>query len=150
MGGNIVTHCPEVRFSMNTPSNQFSKIAQQGQEAVSGAVRTWAEAVERLSGQPGGSVPDVSAVVDNAFDFAERLLATQREFTKNVLQAYASTTGKVTDATARTLNLAAEQGAQAGKGTADTATDATDGTADSMNRGADAAKSSGDSKGTRR
>ncbi len=137
-------------MSMTTPSNPFSKIAQQGQEAVSGAVRTWAEAVERLSGQSGGSVPDVGAVVDNAFDFAERLLATQREFTKNVLQVYASTTGKVTDFTAQTLNRAAEQGAQTGQETADTATDATDGTADSMNRGADAAKSSGDSKGTRR
>ncbi len=105
-------------MSAKTPSNPFSKIAKQGQEAMSGAVRTWAETVQRLSGQAGASTPDVSAVVDNAFDFAERVLATQREFTKSVLQAYASTTGKVSQATAQTLNRAAEQGAETGRGTA--------------------------------
>lgn len=78
---------------MSTPQDQFAKIAQQGQEAVTGAVRTWTDAVQRLANQPAGALPDVSAVVDNAFDFAERLLATQREFTKSVLQTFASTAG---------------------------------------------------------
>lgn len=97
-------------MSTNNPPNPFSKIAEQGQEAMFGAVRTWAEAVHRLSGQTGGSTPDVSAVVDNAFDFAERVLAMQREFTKSVLQAYAPTAGKVPGAAAQTLNGAAEPG----------------------------------------
>ena len=133
---------PQNQFG--TQQNQFDKIAQQSQDAVSGAVRTWADTVQRLSGQPGSSVPDVGAVVDNAFDFAERLLATQREFTKSVLEAYASTSGKVTDATAQTLNRATEQGTEAGQATANTTTDAADSAADSVNRGADAAKSSAD------
>ena len=75
---------------MTTPQDKIANIAKQGQEAVTGAMRTWAETVQRLAGQAGGSAPDVSAVVDNAFDLAERLLATQREFTKNMLQALAT------------------------------------------------------------
>ena len=129
---------------MSTPQDQFTKIAKQGQDAVTGAVRTWADAVQRLSGQPGASVPDMTAVVDNAFDLAERLLATQREFTKSVLQAVATSTGNVTEAAATTLDRAAGQGAQAAAGTADTATDAADSAADSAKKGANAAKSSGD------
>lgn len=83
---------------MTVPQDQFTKIAKQGQEAITGAVRTWADAVQRLSPAPGGAVPDVSAVVDSAFDLAERMLATQREFTKSVLSAYATGAGHLTDA----------------------------------------------------
>lgn len=82
---------------MTLPQDQFVKLAKQGQEAITGAVRTWADAVQRLSPQPGGAVPDVSAVVDSAFDLAERMLATQREFTKSVLSAYATGAGHLTD-----------------------------------------------------
>lgn len=124
---------------MSSPQDRFAKIAQQGQEAVSGAVRTWSDSIQRLSGQPGGSTPDVSAVVDSAFDLAERLLETQREFTKTVLQAVATGTGNVTDAAAQTINRAAGQAAQAAAGTADTATDAAGSAADAAQQGADAA-----------
>ena len=126
---------------MTTPGesqNRFEKIAQQGQEAVSGAVRTWAESIQRMSGQQGSSVPDVSAVVDNAFDLAERLLETQRQFTKSVLQAVATGTGNAADATAQTINRVAEQGAQTASGSASTATDAAGGAASAAQRGADA------------
>ena len=126
---------------MTTPDesqSRFEKIAQQGQEAVSGAVRTWAEAIQRMSGQQGSSVPDVSAVVDNAFDLAERLLETQRQFTKSVLQAVATGTGNAADATAQTINRVAEQGAQTTAGGANTASDAASGAASAAQRGADA------------
>ena len=122
----------------NETSNRFSKIAQQGQEAVTGAVRTWAEAVQRLSGQQGNNMPDVSAVVDNAFDLAERLLATQREFTKSVLQAVATGTGSAADATAETINRAAEQGSQAGAGATDAASRAAEGSSGAARQGGEA------------
>ncbi len=122
----------------NETSNRFSKIAQQGQEAVTGAVRTWAEAVQRLSGQQGNNMPDVSAVVDNAFDLAERLLATQREFTKSVLQAVATGTGSAADATAETINRAAEQGAQSGAGATDAASRAAEGSSGAARQGGEA------------
>ena len=125
----------------NETQNRFSKIAQQGQEAVNGAVRTWAEAVQRLSGQQGTTMPDVSAVVDNAFDLAERLLATQREFTKSVLQAVATGTGNAADATAETLNRAAEQGSQAGTGATDAASRAAEGSSGAARKGAEAMQS---------
>ena len=127
--------------SQNDPSNRLSKIAQQGQEAVAGAVRTWAEAVQRLSGQQGNNMPDVSAVVDNAFDLAERLLATQREFTKSVLQAVATGTGNAADATAETLNRAAEQGAQAGAGGTEAASRAAEGASGAARQGGQAMQS---------
>ena len=133
---------------MNAMQDQFTTIAKQGQDAVTSAVRTWAESVQRLSGQQGGAGPDVSAVVDNAFDLAERMLATQREFTKAVLRAVTASTGKVTDATAQTLDRVARRGAQVTAGTAGTAAHATVGAADSAEKRADAARSSAGSTGS--
>ena len=82
---------------MTATTEQFSKIAQQGQDAVNTAVRSWADAVQRLSGSSATTdLPDLSAVVDQTFDFAATLLATQRELTKTVLEAVASTTSQMT------------------------------------------------------
>ena len=101
---------------MTSPQDRISKIAQQGQEAVSGAVRTWSDSLQRLSGQAGGSATDVSALLDNAFDLAERLLETQRQFTKNVLEAVASRAANQTGADDST---AAQEGTDAADGAAD-------------------------------
>jgi hypothetical protein len=103
---------------MTNPQDRISKIAQQGQEAVSGAVRTWSDSLQRLSGQAGGSATDVSALVDNAFDLAERLLETQRQFTKNVLEAVASRAAGAGDS--------AQQGADAADDAAGNAAAAAD------------------------
>lgn len=129
---------------MSTPSfpfqDQLTTMAEQGQEAAIGAVRTWAEAVQRLSFQPGASAPDVSAVVDNAFELAERLLETQRELTKNVLRAVASSTADATDATAQTVAAQAEGGARTAPDPAAAAAAATPGVADSTSEGGDETK----------
>ena len=107
---------------MSMPSfpyqDQFTAIAQQGREAAIEAVRTWTEAVQRLASQPGASAPDVGAVIDNAFDLAERLLKTQRELTKSALHAAATSTANTADATVQTVGSAADQGAQAPTGAA--------------------------------
>jgi hypothetical protein len=125
---------------MTTPSfpfqEQFTKLAEQGQEAANDAVRTWAEAVQRMTVQPdasvpGASVPDVSAIVDNAFDLAERLLEAQRELTKQVLQAVARSTADVTAATAQTVDSAADKGSQTASEAADAAAEAARNVADS-------------------
>lgn len=137
---------------MTSPNEQFSRIARQGQEAVNNAVRVWADSVQRLAGgRGGGQMTDMTAVVDSAFDFAERMLQTQREFTKSVLRAVSGTTGRVTDAAVqgvdRTVRAGAGAASQATTGAADAAGTAARAAADSAQRTAGAAQSA--AEGTR-
>ena len=82
---------------MTTPTDQFVDIANRSQEAVTTAVRTWADTVQSFArkltaGQ--SQLADLSSVVDQYFDFAEKVLASQREFA----QQWASATLKATEA----------------------------------------------------
>ncbi len=130
-------------------NEQLSKIARQGQDAVNSAVKVWADSVQRLTGGTGsGQVPDVSAVVDSAFDFAERMLHTQREFTKSVLQAVQGTAGRVTDAAVQGLDQTVSAGSGAGRDAAAGATDLADrATASAAQASRSAAESSSTSSG---
>jgi hypothetical protein len=68
---------------MTAPTDQFVDIANRGQEAVTTAVRTWAESVQSFASKltaGQGQLPDLQSVVDQYFDFAEKVLANQREF----------------------------------------------------------------------
>jgi hypothetical protein len=80
---------------MTTPQDQFTDVARRGQEAVTTAMRAWAENVQAMmasgAGGPSG-VPSPQQVVDNVFDFAEQMLAAQREFAKTLLAAGAQAT----------------------------------------------------------
>ncbi len=101
---------------MTAAQDQFAVLARQGQEALTNAVRAWAETVQRLSASPGLTMPefnmpdlgalgtgasgpgasglslpglsvsDLMAAVDQAFDVAEQVLTAQREMTKAVLR----------------------------------------------------------------
>ena len=77
---------------MTAVQDQIAALTQQSQDAMSGALRTWAQAVERLTGMASGTgpvgsagvpgaVPDLTAMVAASFDMAEQVLATQRELT---------------------------------------------------------------------
>lgn len=68
-------------------TTHLTTFPSQVQDAVAGAVRTWTESVQRLSTVQDAPVPDLTTVVDVAFDLAEQVLATQREITKAVLRA---------------------------------------------------------------
>lgn len=75
---------------MTAPTDQFVDIAKRSQEAVTTAVRTWADSVSSFTGNltAGQSqLPDPQSVVDGYFDFAEKLLATQRKFTTEFVTA---------------------------------------------------------------
>jgi len=88
-------------MTTTTPQNQFTDVARRGQEAVTVAMQTWAENVQRLAGAvpvDAVKVPSAEEVVDNVFDFAEQMLSTQREFTKSLLGAANSATPKRPDA----------------------------------------------------
>jgi hypothetical protein len=81
---------------MATPTDQFVDIANRSQEAVTTAVRTWADTVQSFAGRltSGQSqLPDLQGVVEQYFDFAEKVLANQRQFA----QQWASATTKATE-----------------------------------------------------
>jgi len=75
---------------------QILETIRKSQEAVTDAIRTWAEAVHAItpslpipSAPLAGKVPKPTDLVANAYDFAEQLLAAQRKFAEDVLQAAA-------------------------------------------------------------
>lgn len=66
---------------------------RQGQEAILNAVRTWAEAGKQISPDlsslslTAADLPKPSELVENAFAFTYRLLDSQRDFAKALLEA---------------------------------------------------------------
>ena len=82
---------------MTAPTDQFVDIANRSQEAVSTAVRTWTDTVQSFASKVTagqGQLPDLPSVVDQYFDFAEKVLANQREF----VQQWATATVKASEA----------------------------------------------------
>jgi hypothetical protein len=72
--------------------DQVLETVRQSQEAVVKAVQTWAEAgkslIPELPPLPfSDQLPNTVDMVENAFNFADRLLATQRQFAAAVLDA---------------------------------------------------------------
>ncbi len=82
---------------MTAPTDQFVDLANRSQEAVTTAVRTWTDTVQSFTSRLNagqGQLPDLQGVVDQYFDFAEKVLANQREFA----QQWASATVRATEA----------------------------------------------------
>ena len=83
-----------------TPGQQVQddilKTVQTSQEAALDAIKAWADAVQSITPKlPAANLPFADKlpkpeeVVANAYDFAERLLASQRKFAEDVLKATA-------------------------------------------------------------
>lgn len=72
--------------------DQVLETVKQGQEAVVKAVRTWADAskslIPDLPPLPfADQLPNTSEIIENAFAFADKVLASQREFVAAILDA---------------------------------------------------------------
>lgn len=83
--------------------DQVLETVRQSQEAVVKAVQTWAEAgksiVPDLPPLPfADQLPNTVDMVENAFNFADKLLAAQREFAAAILNAAKPVLGKVDSA----------------------------------------------------
>jgi hypothetical protein len=79
--------------------DQVLETVRQSQDAVIKAVKTWAEAgknlVPELPPLPfADQIPATVDLVENAFDFADKLLAAQRDFAAAVLEAARPVIGK--------------------------------------------------------
>jgi hypothetical protein len=71
---------------------QVLETVKQGQEAIVKAVRTWADASKNLIPDLpplpfADQLPNASELVENAFAFADKILASQREFAAAILDA---------------------------------------------------------------
>ena len=71
---------------------QFVAAVRQSQQVVLDAVTAWAKAVEEISppvpALPGlENMPKPEIVVDNAFDFAQKLLDAHRDFAQHFITA---------------------------------------------------------------
>ena len=72
--------------------DQVLETVKQGQEAIVKAVRTWADAsknlIPELPPMPfADQLPGTSELVENAFAFCDKILASQREFAAAILDA---------------------------------------------------------------
>jgi len=84
----------DLRTTQKEMQGQALDTIQKSQEAVTDALRAWAETVQSLApslptapAPYADKLPTPSEVVADAYDFAEQLLAAQRKFAEDVLQA---------------------------------------------------------------
>lgn len=105
---------------MTAPQEQFAAIADRSQEAVTTAIRTWADTVQAFAGKVSAGqarVPDMSSVVDQYFDFAEKVLADQRELARQWASATVKAAGAVGAQAASAAERAASTAEQAASAT---------------------------------
>ena len=71
---------------MSSPTEQYTESLKKSQEAVLEAIQAWANSAQSAFSAPaslaGQRNPD--QVIDQVFDFAEQMLAVQRQFAKNM------------------------------------------------------------------
>jgi uncharacterized protein YoxC len=113
---------------MTAPTDQFVDIANRSQEVVTTAVRTWADTLQSLtsklnSGQ--SQLPGLSSVVDQYFDFAQKVLANQREFAQQWASATVKATEAVTEQAQRATQSIAANVANGAEAVVDSAADTT-------------------------
>jgi Golgi nucleoside diphosphatase len=93
---------------MSNPQDQYRDLVQQSQQAIQSAVDTWTKTVQdTVTALPSNPTQvDPGQVVDQVFDFAERMLEMQRDFTKNLLQNSAAMAQSVARQTQQTAQAA--------------------------------------------
>ena len=109
---------------MTVPTGQFVDTARPSEEAVTAAVHTWADTVQSFAsklaaGQP--QMPDLKDVVDQYFDFAEKVLAKQREFAQQWASAATKASQAVTEQAQRATQSVAARTANGTEAVVDNA-----------------------------
>src|SRR5262249_60383560 len=87
----------ETRIPGQELQDEILKTVRKSQEAVIDAITIWADAVQSIAPKlPVASMPladklpKPADIVASAYDFAERLLASQRKFAEDALKATAT------------------------------------------------------------
>ena len=97
---------------MSTPQEQFTDALRTSQEALAGALDTWTKAASQAFGLVPNApfAPPVSPgqVIDQVFDFAVRLLESQRQFAKSLAETSAQVSDTLRQQAESTADKAAE------------------------------------------
>jgi hypothetical protein len=77
---------------MTAPTDEFTRIAREGQETVTAAFTSWTEAAERYAKNfdaknPLPSAADAQAAVETVYDLAGKLLAGQHAYATSLVAA---------------------------------------------------------------
>ena len=78
---------------MTSPQDKYAEAMRTSQAAVVEAFESWTKSAQSaIGGVPGLSVPQVEPqqVIDQVFDFAEKLLEVQRDFAKSLARTAAA------------------------------------------------------------
>ena len=78
---------------MTSPQDKYAEAMRTSQAAVVEAFESWTKSAQSaISTVPGVSVPQVEPqqVIDQVFDFAEKLLEVQRDFAKSLASTAAA------------------------------------------------------------
>jgi hypothetical protein len=77
--------------------DELLKTVRKSQETVVDAIKTWVDSIQSMTPKMptvdmpfAEKLPKPEEVVANAYDFAEKLLASQRKFAEDVLKATAA------------------------------------------------------------
>ena len=72
---------------MSSPTEQYTESLRKSQEAVLDAMQAWTKSAQNAFSVPAAGFagqPNPDQVIDQVFDFAEQMLAVQRQFAKNM------------------------------------------------------------------
>lgn len=75
---------------INELQDQVFDLVRRSQEAMLDAGRAFTDSIRNLA---PGELEQVDRLIDDAFEFTERVLKTQREFAKSVVQAVTAPLG---------------------------------------------------------
>ena len=85
---------PETRRTGQEIQSEILDMLRKSQEAVADAIKLWADAVQSITAsiptpnlRYSDKLPKPGEFVASVYDFAEQLLASQRKFAENVLEA---------------------------------------------------------------
>ena len=107
---------------MTAPRNQIVDSAEQGREAITSAIRTWADAAQSFASQATSGrseMPDLSDAVSMYFDFAEKMLANQRQLVSQWASVAEKASAAVAEQGQRTTQSMAERSANAAENVVD-------------------------------
>jgi hypothetical protein len=108
-------------MSTNTPQDTYTDALKGSQEAFAGAFDSWTKATQQAFGfVPTTPFPglDPGLVIDQVYDFAGRLLETQRQFTKSLIAASTQMSETVRQSAESAAHSAADSANKTAKSTA--------------------------------
>ncbi len=82
---------------MSSPTEQYTESLKKNQQAVLDAIEAWTKSAQSAFSAPAAGLPGQRTsdqVIDQVFDFAEQMLAVQRQFAKNVAAVAATNQSK--------------------------------------------------------